>query len=618
MKTMQKLVSILTVLALVFTLSLGVFAAGNTNPHTITIENPDAAETHEYTAYQVLKGIYSPENVLTDVEWGDGVDGEALLQDLVDNVDAFAACTDAISVAKVLEGFADGSDELREFAAYVDKNLTNPSDVATGDAEHDAVLNVTGDGYYFVKDTSPALEKDTYSDYMLFVEGDVTVEAKDTTGVTSQKKVKDINDSNLEGSDWQDSADYDIGDPVPFQLTGTLAADLDKYDTYKLTFHDKESEGLTFQPETVKVFVDGVEITEGFEVVTDCEDGCTFEIKFANVKDLAGAQGGSVITVEYFSILNENAVIGVPGNPNEMRMEYSNNPTDETSTGFTPWDEVVVFTYEVIIDKVDENGEPLPGAAFELYKWYLNEDVDPADFTPDMVGNPAYGEWRLVPGDAGNASGGENAGQILSINGKQITKVTGSDGVEYFKLRDKPTEGAAMTDIYLKVSDVEEIAPLILAGRSFGITYYEMKNGEIVPVAGYFSYTIKELTVADGNQPTTFSWTGVDDGWYKLVETQTPENYNSIDPIVFEIIAEHDEESEHPELTSCYGYVDGEIYFVPIEDNLGILHANIENHSGAHLPSTGGMGTVLFYVLGGLLVLGAGVVLVVKKFSDAN
>ena len=626
MKTMQKLVSILTVLALVFTLSLGVFAAGNENPHTITIVNPDAAEAHQYQAYQVFKGIYSPENTLSDVEWGRGVDGDALLQDLVNNVPAFANCDGPIAVANVVETFADGSEELRLFASYVDRHLTTPENAvpAVADSANPAVIDVVGDGYYYVKDVTPELNSDTYSDYMLFVEGDVTVEAKDTTGVESFKKVKDINDSNLEGSDWQDSADYDIGDPVPFQLTGTVAEDLDKYETYKLTFHDKESAGLTFQPETVKVFVDGNEITEGFEVVTNCEDGCTFEIRFANVKDLAGAHGGSVITAEYFSILNEEAVIGVPGNPNEMRMEYSNNPTasaegDENETGFTPWDEVVVFTYEVIIDKVDENGEPLPGAEFSLYKWYLNEDVDPADFTPEMVGDPAYGEWRLVPGGAEESSGPVGDGEIIKINGRLVTKVTAPDGTEFFKLRDKPNEMSPETDIYLKVSDVETIAPMIANGASLGITYYEMKNGQIVPVEGNFKYGISAIERASTDGATTFSWVGVDDGWYMLVEDQAPENYNSIDPIIFEIIAEHDEESEHPELTSCYGYVDGEIFFVPINDvQLGILHADIENHSGATLPSTGGIGTVLFYVLGGLLVLGAGVLLVVKKLSDAN
>ena len=84
-------------------------------------------------------------------------------------------------------------------------------------------------------------------------------------------------------------------------------------------------------------------------------------------------------------------------------------------------------------------------------------------------------------------------------------------------------------------------------------------------------------------------------------------------PIEFDVVAEHEEESENPVLIS----VDGDP-FMPTEENMGILQTQFVNKSGGLLPSTGGMGTTLFYVLGALCVLGAGVLLVVKKFSDAN
>ncbi len=602
MKTLKKVVSLLLVAALVFTLGLTAFA-DSTTPHTITIENPDAGEAHEFTAYQVFAGNYDPNTTaLSDVSWGSGVNGVALLEALRTELPDFAGCQSAAEVVKVLANYPSNSEELRAFAAVVDRFTTTPAGSATGDAANDAVINVVGDGYYYVKDTSANLTVDTYSDYILLVEGDVTIEAKDTTGVVSYKKVEDINDSTdpVGGySDWQDSADYDIGDPVPFQLNGTVAADYDKYDSYKLVFHDKESEGLTFQPDTVRVFVDGVEIFAGFEVVFP-NDGCTFDILFEDLKAIPEVEGGSLIQVEYFSILNEDAIIGVPGNPNEMRMEYSNNPTDETSTGFTPWDKVVVFTYEVIVDKVDENGEPLTGAEFQMEKWVIDEE------------HPE-GHWVVVPGEVNGEESSTGDGEIIRINDKIVrTYVDPATGELYYVVLDKPGQAPEPFDVYLKASDVEAISSLVAGGSAIGIQYYRMEGNTLVPDTSAFSYTISSIS-RKSNAGTTFTWKGVDDGHYRITETVTPPGYNTIEPIEFDIIAEHSIESEDPILIS----IDGDP-FLPTEENMGILHADIENHSGGILPSTGGIGTTLFYVLGGLLVLGAGILLVVKKFSDAN
>lgn len=602
MRTLKKVVSVLLVAALIFTLGLTAFADATT-PHTITIENPDAGEAHEYTAYQVFSGNYdAATNALSDVSWGSGVNGVTLLEALRNELPDFAGCQSAAEVVKVLADYPSNSDQLRAFAAVVDRFVTTPAGSATGDAANDAVISVIGDGYYYVKDTSANLTVDTYSDYILLVEGDVTIEAKDTTGVVSYKKVKDINDSTdpVGGySDWQDSADYDIGDPVPFQLNGTVASDYDKYDSYKLVFHDKESAGLTFQPDTVRVFVDGVEIFDGFEVVFP-NDGCTFDVLFEDLKDIPEVQAGSLIQVEYFSILNEEAIIGVPGNPNEMRMEYSNNPTDETSTGFTPWDKVVVFTYEVIVDKVDENGEPLTGAEFQMEKWVIDEEY------PE-------GHWVVVPGEVNGDESSTGDGDIIRINDKIVrTYIDPVSGELYYIVLDKPGQAPEPFDVYLKASDVEQIANLIAGGSAIGIPYYRMEGDTLVPDTSAFSYTISSIA-RKSNAGTTFTWKGVDDGHYRITETVTPPGYNTLDPIEFDIIAEHSEESEDPILIS----IDGDP-FLPTEENMGILHADLVNHSGGILPTTGGIGTTLFYVLGGLMVLGAGILLVVKKFSDAN
>lgn len=158
------------------------------------------------------------------------------------------------------------------------------------------------------------------------------------------KKVKDVNDSTGDETDWQDSADYDVNDYVPFQLTGTMPKNIAAYTTYAYTFHDTMSEGLTFvndKDHPVKVYaVNGetkTEIKTGYDVVTTgLANKETFNVKFADLKLAEDAKGTAItinentkIVVEYYGQLNEQSKIGAEGNPNRAYLEYENNPEAE-------------------------------------------------------------------------------------------------------------------------------------------------------------------------------------------------------------------------------------------------------------------------------------------------
>lgn len=101
---------------------------------------------------------------------------------------------------------------------------------------------------------------------------------------------------------------------------------------------------------------------------------------------------------------------------------------------------------------------------------------------------------------------------------------------------------------------------------------------------------------------------GLDDAKdYYLYETKAPEGYNLLSqPVQFKINAEYEPDGSALQV----GYPTVTVDKGEPSNNLS---TDVVNQSGAELPSTGGIGTTIFYVVGGLLVVGAGIVLVTKK-----
>ena len=111
-----------------------------------------------------------------------------------------------------------------------------------------------------------------------------------------------------------------------------------------------------------------------------------------------------------------------------------------------------------------------------------------------------------------------------------------------------------------------------------------------------------------------FSFNGLGQGEYQLTETAVPTGYNEMDPnpLTFTISAEYSIEGDKATVSSLTGTA---LEFTS-DTEAGTLTADIENNSGATLPSTGGIGTVIFYVFGSLLVIGCGIVLISRKRTN--
>lgn len=492
MKLFKKFASFVLAFAMVMAIAMPsvVKAAGN---GSITITGAKAGHTFE--AYQIFAGDASG-NTLSNLKWGNGVstEGQTALGNAKEKADslndASAAKTFAYEVSKYLD------------TAAKETNVFN-NDVY--------VIDGLAPGYYLVKDKDGTVSQaQAYTKFILEVVGNDVSAAVKSDVPTSEKKVKDTNDSTGETTGWQDSADYDIGDKVPFQLTGNVAQDYNDYKgAYQLVFHDTLSDGLTVDRNTFKVYKnDSNDALDADKYEVNITDDHNFTVTIKDVKALGSDV--SKVRVEYTATLNENAVIGAVGNPNTMYMEFSNNPNSTTGTdkGQTPEDKVIVFTYKVLINKYDSRRVPLAGAAFKLEK--------------------------------------------------------------------------------------------------------VLENGE--------KKTVKEYTITteDDKYRTAFEFTGLDDGKYILTETVTPDGYNTMDPITFNITATHDTKSDDPKLTDLNGNpVDGEIAF-STKVSTGTLTAGVINYMGSELPSTGGMGTTVLYVAGTIMILAAGVFLVMKKKAENN
>ncbi len=156
-----------------------------------------------------------------------------------------------------------------------------------------------------------------------------------------------------------------------------------------------------------------------------------------------------------------------------------------------------------------------------------------------------------------------------------------------------------------------------------GFTLYKKVEGytgtaDEVEKAGAGYKTVKAY---EAGEATTFDFVGLDAGSYKLVETETPANYNSIDPITFTVTSKFGTEDEADNLELLDLSVDNTEFTIEkktgkvegTEVPTGTITTDVTNYSGAELPSTGGMGTTMIYIIGAILAIGAGVLLITKK-----
>ena len=449
-KVLKGLVAVAATAAMAVAGFAGASTAMAVDGNTVNVTVPGAESNlngHAYTAYQILSGTQATSGgALGDAEWGTGINDAAFLKALKADTTIgkyFANVTDAKGFAEALSNTdnfpADGAN-TRLVAKIAMKNTkgTGTALAAGGSTQLDK-------GYYLIVDSTTDGQT-VYNPAVLAITSDI--EIKDKTDVpTLEKKVqenkKDATGDTAYGSKFNDVADYNIGDDVPFHLIGSVP-DMSQYETYTYKFTDTFDKGFdAVDTSNVKVYLsnDKKLDLEGESVDTDITSyfsGTNGSIQYTPATEAQGETAGTLtvstkdlkkaatyskeqpqyVIVSYTAKLNANAKIGLPGNVNEAYLTYSNKPdqsgTGDNNTNDTPHDKVIVFTYGLDVTKVDsKNTETkLKDAEFKL----KNSD----------------GKWATITdGKVTGWADTELQGSVLKSDESGKFKVEGLDDGEY-------------------------------------------------------------------------------------------------------------------------------------------------------------------------------------------
>lgn len=609
MKNAKRFFALLMAIALVMGLAVSASAV------KITIDDKDIAGA-TYKAYQLLTATNAVD------ENGDGTDKFAygVTEKYKDVLRQTLDLPDTATDKQIIDGIEAKRENIQIFANDLYANIQT----AGLEADETTTTNTFENqpqGYYLIVESAVSTddEGDIYSLVMLDTAGhdNITVETKEER--PTLEKIISADDNQIDGdiADGGKSDNVSVGSHVKFTLTATVPSHAQYYDYYYFIIDDTLSEGLTFvndehHPLTVSVGTTPLVAGTDYILYTgDNAEGKTFQIAMLNAKDHAG----KTITVKYWATLNEKAVIGEDvGNTNTADLTYSNNPN---------------FSY------LPDNGNPPPSGK-------PAEDSDiPLGNTPDAITRTYTTGIQLIKVDQEHEP---LTGAVFTVTGDNIVKVLTVTGTTYvadtngdfWRLKDGTYTNVAPhnDDQYVKITDGTRTGGYVKSGENFfvaseeqladtSIQLYKLSKGSIsyyesttikYKVASY-SYVDKDPTGTETYQAAVdehgyLVLAGLGEGTYTITETQTPAGYNTVDPITVVISWEPPKTANGTDCTwqaTMNGTTDLSM------NAQGLFELEIVNVAGAELPETGGMGTTLIYVVGGILFAAAVVLLVTKK-----
>ncbi len=597
MNSRRTLIKRLFAFALILMLAVanGVPAIAQTadeGTYTITIKNNSGMPgmtTGQFVAYQIFAGRVDKnengERTLADVTWGNGVNEVALVEALkgADTLGgAFASInsltensTDreknasAREVSYVMENSTDKLF-LQAFAKIVKANVNNNAISSEVTADGTSVIDVSenGAGYYLVVDTTDTAEQ-VVSSFILDVIGTQEINIKASIP-TVNKEIVNANN----GNDRAKTDSVGIGDTVDFEIIGTLAVNYEDFTEYNYKFVDTMGKGLTL-PDWTDPEIDVFTVTINNYSVG--EDG---------VKDLVGS---------YEIILNE---LSDSESDTEKAPYYTvTDGKDET------------IDTEIVVDLGDLKQLTVDNCFAGEGDMTITKDSE------IVLNYSAVVNSNAAVGNPGNY----NSVYLSYSNNPNVTASminTAADGVILYTYELDLTKVAEQNNA-IKLSGAE--FSLSRDGEN-GTEYYKVTdNGDVKWVSSNGT-----VLTTDVNGHFENKVIGLDAGvTYTLTEEKAPHGYNKIDPFSVTINAEVDKTGITALSVNNDDIKDNELVVdltnAPDVNSVavGTVMLQVSDPKIPFLPFTGGMGTTVFYVLGGALILAA-TLFAVKKSKEKN
>ena len=468
------------------------------------------------------------------------------------------------------EGYAANSTVKAALEAMIAASNYDPNAVAKQLA---AETEAYPAGYYLLHDLSnDAGQKDRLLRHVK----DESVNPKTTGNNTLNKEVQSSSDDS-----WNHTGAYEPGDQIPFRIEAPIPDNFSNTNltTYVMTFTDKQDEGLAL-PDGVTVNVYRP-IKEGAATAGAVHT----DSKGNKYETIAGFEAPLVAGTDYSFTTNEA--------DNSFTVNFSDMKGATAKTKDLRPGDLIVITYTATLK------EGADGYSYQNHVTLNSTDCEEQK-DEDTVYNFKF-EVVKVDGENDDA---ELAGAQFSLYRKPNNK---DDEADLVKVLKEPGENGPL---YMSKSEYEKADPKP-----------EVYDGDWVFVD----------TLGDDEETAKFGFDHLIDGSYMLVEDKAPvvdgKTYNKIPPKYYVIKANYTpnntmgQKLESVDLFETEDSTFNTAGKTPISIENGVTFTvgdKVQNFSGVLLPETGGIGTTIFYIVGGVLVVGAVVLLITKRRAGAD